>query len=190
MKVQEGQVSQTAGLTAELARPLRGAPWTSTPCRWRPGTPAQRTGRAQGPVPAWPLTCSVPSDAWGAFVPQSPQPDSAKRHSGRPGPALCSRRSPEAPWLQRPRVSTVLCGFRGRGLGLSGEALWTVGGQGEPPLNLGAGCHCRRRVCGPEAPRAPLGNGGRGGGDAPPPQSSGKERGGKCTGGAKMSTPR
>lgn len=55
-----------------------------------------------------------------------------------------------------------------------------MGGQGEPPLNLGAGRHCRRRVCGPEAPRAPLRNGGEG--DAPPPQSSGKEHGGKCTG--------
>lgn len=66
-------MSQTAGLTAELAWAPGGAPWTSMPRLRCPGTPAQRTGGGSGPVPAWPLTCSVLSDAWGAFVPQFPQ---------------------------------------------------------------------------------------------------------------------
>lgn len=48
MKVQEGQVSQTEGLTAELAWAPHGVPWTSTPRLRRPGTPAQRTGRGGG----------------------------------------------------------------------------------------------------------------------------------------------
>ena len=38
-------MSQTEGLTAELAWAPHGAPWTSTPRLQRPGTPAQRTGR-------------------------------------------------------------------------------------------------------------------------------------------------
>ena len=90
----------------------------------------------------------------------NPSTETRRRDILADRPALCSRGSPEAP-LQRPRASADLRGFRGRGPGLSREALWAAGGQGEPPPNLGAGYHRQRRVCGPEAPRTPQKRGGR-----------------------------
>ena len=82
MKVQDGQVSQTAGLTAELAWAPRGAPWTSTPRLRHPGTPAQRTGWEAGeggsgasPSLSADLLCALGRVGGGgrAFVPQFPQ---------------------------------------------------------------------------------------------------------------------
>lgn len=63
MKVQEGRVSQTAGSQQSWPGPRRGALDVHAPPAVSPGPQHRELGL--GPVPAWPLTCSVLSDAGG-----------------------------------------------------------------------------------------------------------------------------